>query len=190
MGRLKPVPPDSRTAEQRRLAATRPGGRLRGPWSAWIRVPELFDSVIPLMDYFRTRTGLPPRLVELATLVPIRAWTAQFAWALHEKDALKAGLDPAVVEAIKARRTPVFAKADEAAVYALATALVEKKSVDPATYDKAVTVLGEEAVVILTSLVGFFAMVSGVLSTFDVDVPEGTEPPLLPLKGRFVPEGK
>jgi 4-carboxymuconolactone decarboxylase len=178
MGRLKPIAPDRLTPHQKELVAQRPGGRVRGPWTAWLHTPGLWDSVVPLMDYLRTKTAVPPRLLEIATLVPVRAWTAQFAWALHEQDALKAGLDPAVIEAIRTRKQPPFSKEDEAIVYAMATELVDDKRVSPATYAKALGVLGEEALVTLVTTVGFFAMVAGLLTTFDVDVPEGMKLPL------------
>ena len=178
MGRLKPIPPERLTPAQRRVVDSRPGAMARGPWSAWVHAPDLSACVVPLMDYFRTKSSLPPRLMELATLVPIRAWTAQFAWILHEKLALEAGLDPDVVEAIKHRRQPIFTKSDEAVVYAIATELIEAKSVEDETYARAVAILGEESLVVVVTAVGFFAMAAGVLSTFKVDVPKGATPQL------------
>ncbi len=178
MGRLESIPQERLTSAQRRIVESRPGGEARGPWSAWIRAPDLSNGVVPLMDYFRGKSSLPPRLMELATLVPVRAWTAQFAWVLHEKLALEAGLDPAIVESIKDRRQPSFTKADEAVVYEIATDLIDAKSVSDETYAKAVSILGEESLVIVVTAVGFFAMVAGVLSTFRVDLPEGAKLPL------------
>lgn len=178
MGRLKPIPPEHLTPAQRRVVDSRPGAVARGPWSAWVHAPDLSESVVPLMDYFRTRSSLPPRLMELATLVPLRAWTAEFAWILHEKLALEAGLDAKVVEAIKDRRRPDFARTDEAIVYAIATEMMEAKAVKDETYARAVSVLGEESLVVVVTAVGFFAMVAGVLSTFKVDVPDGATPQL------------
>ena len=48
---------------------------------------------------------------------------------MHKVEALKAGLDPEIVDAIEARAQPVFAQADEELVYDLFTALLETKQV-------------------------------------------------------------
>ena len=178
MGRLKALSPDSLTPAQKKIAEARPDGPPRGPSSVWFRTPETLALVAPLMEHLRTRTSLEPRLLELMMLVPLRAWTAQFGWLSHEKLGLQAGLDKAVVDAIKHRRTPVFAREDEGALYALASEIVENKKVSDPTYARAIAAVGETTVVDAVTVVGFYMMVAGVLSTFQVDVHPGATPAL------------
>jgi 4-carboxymuconolactone decarboxylase len=182
MARVNPIPRERMTPEQRRvtddISRMRTNATLRGPHGVWIHTPEVAALVAPMLHYLRNEAPIPLRLSALAILTAARAWTAQYAWFSHEKRARQGGLDPAVIEAIKNRRTPVFANEDEAAVYALTMELLDKRSVSDATYARALAALGEETLLYLTSLIGCYMMVAVVLTTFQVDVPPGETPPL------------
>ena len=52
----------------------------------------------------------------MAILIQARLWTAQYEWWAHHPLALKAGLAPAIAEALKAGRRPEGMQPDEAAV--------------------------------------------------------------------------
>lgn len=121
---------------------------------------------------------MPLRLSALAILTTARAWTAQYAWWAHEKRALDGGLDPAIIDAIKHRRAPIFAKKDEAIVYGLTNELLETRAVSDETYASAVAILGERNLMYLVNLIGCYLMVAATLVTFRVDVPDGNSLPL------------
>lgn len=182
MARVNPIPRERMTPEQRRVADAmsqmRANATLRGPHGVWLHTPEVAALVAPMLRYLRNEAPIPLRLSALAILVAARAWTAQYAWLSHEKRARQGGLDPAVIDAIKNRRTPVFANEDEAAVYGLTTELLDKRAVSDATYARALAALGETTLLYLTSLIGCYMMVAVVLTTFQVDVPPGETPPL------------
>jgi 4-carboxymuconolactone decarboxylase len=184
MARIHPIPRERMTPEQvRAFEATATGGPRapdRGPHSVWLHTPEVLARVNPLLTYLRNEAPVPLRLSALAILVTARAWTAQYAWASHEKRALAGGLDPAVVDAIKHRRTPDFANEDEAAVYTLAHELLEARAVSDATYARAAAALGETTLMYVVNIIGCYLMVAAVLTTFRVDVPDGIAPPLAP----------
>lgn len=184
MARVKPIPRERMTPEQRRVADAisemRTTATLRGPHGVWIHTPKVAALVAPMLHYLRNEAPVPLRLSALAILTAARAWTLQYAWFAHEKRAIKGGLDPEVVEAIKHRRTPSFKNEDEAAVYALTTELLETRAVSDTTYNRALAALGEATLLYLTSIIGCYMMVAVVLTTFQVDVPEGEAPPLAP----------
>jgi 4-carboxymuconolactone decarboxylase len=184
MARIHPIPRERMTPEQvRAFEATATGGPRapdRGPHSVWLHTPEVLARVNPLLTYLRNEAPVPLRLSTLAILVTARAWTAQYAWASHEKRALAGGLDPAVIDAIKHRRTPDFANEDEAAVYTLAHELLEARAVSDATYARAAAALGETTLMYVVNIIGCYLMVAAVLTTFRVDVPDGIAPPLAP----------
>ncbi len=48
----------------------------------------------------------------------------------------------------------------------------------PATYARARTVLGQDVLIELVSVVGFYNMIAVVLNAFEVPIPEGQTPPL------------
>jgi 4-carboxymuconolactone decarboxylase len=184
MARIEPIPRDRMTPDQAHafaaMAKTRANPPNRGPHSVWLHTPDVLERVAPLVNHLRTGTPVPLRLSALAILITARAWTAQYAWAAHEKRALDGGLDPAIIDAIKHRRPPEFAREDEAAVYALVNELVEIRAVGDATYARAVAALGETILMYLTNIVGCYLMVAAVLVAFRVDVPDGATPPLAP----------
>ena len=182
MARIDPIPMDKMTSEQKRIndeiAGTRGGGPAKGPFALWLRTPELADKANAFGSYLRHQTSVPQRLVELAVLVVARTYTAQYEWHAHAAHADKVGLDPALVEAIRTRREPVLEKEDEQVVHAVATELTVDRTLSDATYTRAVAVLGEQTVLDLVTIIGFYTMVAVVLVSFDVDIPDGGEKPL------------
>lgn len=169
--------PDLKTmsAEQRQVhddvVARR--GRVPAPTAIWLNSSELARRAERLGEFVRYKTSLPMRLSELAILVTARHWTSHFEWHAHKKEALKAGLDPALVDAINRRRTPSFKAADERAVYEFARELHEKHTVPEALYRAAVSAVGEAGVVELVGILGYYSLVSMTLNVFEVGLPEG-----------------
>lgn len=178
MSRLDVIQPEAMTDAQRRVhdeIVQGPRGTvhgrsigLSGPFNAWIRSPVLADHAQRLGAFLRFGTALPARLTELAIIVVGRHMNARFEFAAHAPLAIRAGLDPAIVEAIRTRTPPRFAAADEAAVYDLAMALVNRHDVDDATYARAHATVGEAGLVELVAIVGYYGMVSLTLNTFRV----------------------
>ena len=182
MARIDPIPLDRMTPDQKRIndeiAGTRGGGAAKGPFALWLRTPELADKANAFGSYLRHHTSVPQRLVELAVLVVARTYTAQYEWYAHEKYVEKVGLDPAMVDAIRARRVPMIEKEDEQVVHAMARELSVDRNLSDATYARAVEVLGEQTVLELVTIIGFYTMVAVVLVSFDVDIPDGGDKPL------------
>ena len=69
--------------------------------------PVFAERAQKLGEFVRYETTLSPRLSELAILVIARHWTAQFEWSAHKAEALKAGLDPEIIEDLAKRRPPL-----------------------------------------------------------------------------------
>jgi 4-carboxymuconolactone decarboxylase len=182
MARIDPIPPDQMTEEQRavdaEIAAKRTGGNARGPFALWLRDPELARRADAFGSYVRSSTSVPRRLSELAILTVARHWTAQYEWFAHARYVEKVGLDPAIAEAIRTRKTPDIAKDDEKAVYALTMELCEDRTITDETYARALDLFGEQMVLELVTIIGFYTMVAVVLVSFRVDIPDGGAPPL------------
>ena len=119
MARVPDLPFGALTPEQQRIykeiAGTRSG--VRGPFALWLRNPDLADRANQLSNALRLHGKLEKRLFELMVLVVARHWSAQYEWFVHETAALKAGLSPEVVEAVRDRRSPEFVRDDERLVY-------------------------------------------------------------------------
>lgn len=181
MGRLDPIPEESLTDVQRRVRntiAAGPRGGARGPFPAMMRSPELADRAAKLGEFLRFGTSLPPRLSEMAIIITAREWTAQYEWYAHAQLALKGGLSSDIVDAIAARRRPPKMQDDEAVMYDFCTELHRTRGVSDATYKRAVGAFGENGVVEIIGLSGYYVMVAMTLNVAQVPLPAGVEPPL------------
>jgi len=180
-GRLKALTIDElddaqRAAAERMLASKT--GRIIGPMNAWLRCPAVALRAIELGDYARHGSTHEKRISELVILIIARHWSAQVEWCVHKVEALKAGLAPAVVDAIEARTRPAFDRADEELVYDLFTGLLDTKNVSDAVYNRAIEMFGESKLVELIAIFGHYNHVAAVLNTFRVPVPPGWAEPL------------
>jgi 4-carboxymuconolactone decarboxylase len=154
-----------------------PRGRVEGPLRVWLTSPDLADKAQQLGAFCRFGSSLPARLSELAILVTGAHWKAAFEWYSHAPLAIAAGVAPAAVEAIRVGGKPQFANEDEAAVYAFARELHTAQRVGAATYQRAVEVIGEKAVVELVGILGYYSLVSMTLNAFEVPLPPGEAEP-------------
>lgn len=181
MSRIAPLNPETLSTRQKEVfdaIASGPRGAVQGPLAVWLNRADLADRAQALGQYCRYDSSLEPRLSELAILVTGRVWGSEFEWASHKPIALKAGIAPEIVEAIRTRREPAFERDDEAVVYAFARMLHEKRRIDDALYRRAVEILGEGAVVDLTGILGYYTLISMTINVFQVDLPDGIAPEL------------
>lgn len=185
MARIPLFPLAQMTDEQQRVydaVVQGPRGVVVGPLRAALHRPELADKWQQFGEILRYRTSLPPRLSELAVIITARHWSAQLEWQQHAPAALKGGLGPAIVEAIRTGERPVFAAADEQAVYDYCREMHEHKSISDETYRRAHELFGTLGVVELTALMGYYTMVAMTLLAHEIPLPDGAAPPLLPLQ--------
>ena len=157
--------------------AAGPRGQVAGPLNVWLHSPGLARRAQDLGAFCRYGSSLPPRLSELAILVTGAYWRAGYEWWAHAPIAAKAGLDPAIIDAVKAGDTPVFSKPDEEAVYRFASELLTRREVSGPTYARALDQLGQLGVVDLTGILGYYGLISMTIKAFEVPVPVGEAEP-------------
>ena len=174
MSRLPPLEPHEMTPEQRRVhdeIANGPRGGVRGPFRVLVRSPGLADHVQKAGAYLRYESALPGKLRELAILVVARYWGAGFEWAAHAPIAESEGLDPAVIEAVRVGAAPDFADPAEAAVHAFCMEVLTAHEAVDATYAAALDLLGDEGLVDLVGLMGYYCLISFTLNVFRIEPP-------------------
>ena len=171
--RLPVLDPAAMSAEQKAVyddIAT-DHGAVRGPWLIELRIPALAHHYHELYRRLCVNPVVGRRLFEMMVIVVARHWSAQFEWYAHERNALAQGIAPAVVEAVRERRVPVFEHDDERLVYELTSELLESKRLSQATYDRALAAFGEEQLVELIVGAGTYASIAMQLVAFDVTPP-------------------
>lgn len=156
-----------------------PRGSIGGPFNAWLRAPELADRLQKVGEYIRYKTSLAPRLSEFAILVVARAWTSQYEWYAHYPLAMKGGLDAKVAADLASGKRPASMKDDEQLVYDLGVHLQrDKGNIPDGLYQAALAQFGEQGVVELIALNGYYSTVSMTLNVARVALPAGEPLPL------------
>jgi 4-carboxymuconolactone decarboxylase len=151
---------------------------LGGPYGMLIKSPELLKRYLMMTDYLRQKTSLPHRLNEMAILLEARIWDAQYEWWAHEPLARKAGLSDTIISDIRDGKRPGSMQPDEAIVYDVVTELLNKRQLSDDTFGKARQMLGEQQVVDLVAVTGFYVMVSAVVIAGRIAIPNGGPPPM------------
>jgi len=183
-----PAPaPGELSAAQKEAAAeltAGPRGGVVGPFVAALRSPELMGRLQRLGEYLRYRNALGPRLTELAILLVAREWTQQFEWAMHVDEARKRGVARATISAIARGTRPSRMREDEAIVHDFLRELQERQDVGDPTYARALGAFGEQGVVDLTALAGYYVTLAMILNVARTALPPGKRPALRPLPAR------
>jgi 4-carboxymuconolactone decarboxylase len=188
--RMPAIPEGKMTAAQKQAAAALaagPRGEVKGPFVALLRSPEFMDRVQRVGEYIRFRCPLDKRINEMAAALTARHWTQQFEWWAHSRQALEAGLKPAIAEAIAEGRRPAGMAEDEEIVHAFLTELLTNKSVCDSTYERAVRKFGEAGVIDLIGVSGYYGLLAMVMNVARTAVPEGNPLPLAPLPQQTLP---
>ena len=174
--RLPRIPPEKMTEAQKKVAAeiaAGPRGEVRGPFVALLRSPELLSPLQKVGEYLRYKCRLDRRVMEFATLIAARHWTQQYEWHSHHEHAMKAGLKPAIADAIAEGRRPSGMAADEDIVYDLLTESLNNKCVSDPTYARALAQFGESGVVDLVALAGYYLTLAMVMNMARTALPVG-----------------
>ena len=150
---------------------------LGGPFNAWIRSPGVANPAQKLGAFLRYNTSLEKRLSELAIIMAGKHCRSTFEFASHAPKAIAGGLDPAIVEAIRTGQQPVIEKPDEKAVHAFSKMLLTTHTVDDRTYEDLLRQVGEQGVVEVIALLGYYTMVCMTLNVFQTPLREGWEAP-------------
>jgi 4-carboxymuconolactone decarboxylase len=183
-GRFQPLSYDTMTPEQKMLVdsiLSGPRTSLDGPFNVLLRSPEMGDLAQKFGAQMRFHSSIPPRLNEFAILLTARHWTAQFEWQAHHKNALAAGLSPAIIEAVGAGKRPASMQPDEEAVYNFCTEVLTTKQASDSAFQAAKGKFGERGVVDLLGVMGYYQFVSMMLNVDRYPLAQGEQSELKPL---------
>ena len=148
-----------------------PRGRVPINLQAWLRDMPFAEVVEPFGLYVSEHAAISKREKEITVLVNARFWRAAFEWAMHERHALKAGIEPRQVAAIREGRDPGFTDEGEALTWRLAEALHESRQVPEDLYQQALSRFGHAWVFDRIGLIGLYTMIAMTLNFFEIPAP-------------------
>ena len=155
----------------RAVALSSGAGGLAGPFNAMLYAPSVGHALQELGAAIRFRTQLAPRIREMAILVVAQAAGSDYEQASHEPIGRDAGLTESELDALRADNDPKFADEQESVAYSTARALTVARDLDDEEYAEAINALGEEGLVELSTLVGYYATLALQLRIFRVPAP-------------------
>jgi 4-carboxymuconolactone decarboxylase len=176
MDRMPPLP-DAELSDAQAAAKAAiidgPRGRFEGPFIPLLRSPDLMGRLEKVGEYLRFGTKLSPRIREMAILIIARAYNEQTEWGIHHPIALKAGLREHIIAAIAEGRRPNGCQEDEQTTWDFLHELQTTKRVSDPTYELAKQLFGEDGVIDLTSLSGYYILLAQVMNVAQTPPPSG-----------------
>ena len=180
--RMPPIPADKLTPEQKKASDDFAAERktpVFGPFVPLLRSPEVMLRARAMGDYLRYKSVLPAALNEFAILITARRWTQEYEWAVHQPIAVKAGLKAEITQALAEGRRPQGMSADEEMIYEFCTELHQNQSVSDATYVRVQAKFGEQGIIDLIGVNGYYTFLAMVLNATRTSIPKNA-PTLAP----------
>ena len=174
--RMPTIPDESLTEEQKAACAAfagKRGAKPFGPFVPLLRSPEVMLRASALGEQLRFRSSMPRALNEFLILLTARQWTQQFEWHHHVPEAIKAGLGRETIDAVAEGRRPDGMSEREETVYEFAAELYRTGSVSDATYGAALRHFGEQGIVDMVCVCGYYSLLSLVMNVARTEVPTG-----------------
>ncbi len=165
--RMPPLPAGKMTDAQRKAAdemIAGPRKGVKGPFVPLLRCPELMDRLQKVGEYLRFQSSLDQRISEFVMLVVSRAWTQHFEWFVHVPLGRKAGISEDTIAALADGRRPSGMSEDEDLAYDFCDELLRNKGVSETTYRRAVMRFGENGVIDMLGVAGYFTTVSMIMN--------------------------
>ena len=153
-----------------------PRGEVVGPLRVWLNSPTLADRAQALGQYARYDSVLPMQQSELAIIVTARIWSSGFEWAHHAPLAVSAGISDENVDLIGQAKKPHFEDRTLQAIFDFAVELHRDRRVSDQSFGAALATLGQQGVVDLVGICGYYTLISMTINAFNV--PDGTGPAL------------
>lgn len=153
----------------------------QGPNGMVLHSPRVAEHDQLKNDYLRFESPVGRRHYELAVLVTARELDQQFEWTAHEPAALRAGLEPAVIDIVKYRRPIEGLQPKDASIIQLGRELIGGRSVESGTLAEALRLFGAPDLIDVVSVMGHYSAIAALLNAFDQQLPLGQEP-LLPAR--------
>ncbi|MEQ8952856.1 MAG: hypothetical protein RL120_01900 [Gammaproteobacteria bacterium] len=161
---------------------------LRGPIGMWMHSPVLAEAIFDVRHRVRYGNTKDQRLTELAIITHAREFNSQYEYSAHEPLAVAAGLEQEIIDLVRFRKDLDSLPAidgfgeTEQTIVRFVRELVSEDKVSAETFARALDIFGEEGVMDLTGLVGYYFFVATTLKAFDVQRPVGAEMllPVLP----------
>lgn len=140
------------------LPGRSPEGVLRGPLAFAAYNPAVAQALFDLHNAAVQEGKLDAHVRELAILVACRETNYSLEWNAHEPSALKAGVDPKVVDAVRHNRVLAGIDDKDALVIRFGRQMLHDRTMDSATFAKAVERFGRRGAMDMVAVMSTYAV--------------------------------
>ena len=187
MARLPGLPPGDLNPEQRALydaiaggdrakdasfPLTDESGALVGPFNVLLYSPRVGDVIQQLGAALRFHTELSAPVRELAILAVATYHDCEFERWAHESIAKRVGLTDGQIAALRAGTRPDLDQPDLISAYDVCQSILHDKSVADDVYGRAMEALGQDRLVELMMVVGYYGLLAQLMGAFKVGPPD------------------
>jgi 4-carboxymuconolactone decarboxylase len=148
-------------------------GAIRGPHSILLHTPELDEHALALGNFFRYSSAVKSPEKELAIITAAREKDCLYVWAAQVAAGRRGGLREEAIAAVRDRRDTAGLESDEAAIIDYVRQLLRANRVDQPAFDALKDRYGVEWLIEMTTVVGYYGMLAGVVNSFELPPPEG-----------------
>ena len=153
------------------IAKTR--GRVSHVFAALINNPDAAEAVTNVGEYIRYKSPLDPAIRETAILTTAKEMNNEYEWAQHEPVAKKVGVRDEVIDSILSGKGAMGLPAKEGVFIQASKELIKKGQVSEPTFQALDHLLGVEQTIDFIVTVGYYSMLSRIISSLGVELDEG-----------------
>lgn len=143
-------------------------GRIDGMYRSLLNHPELTRHVSDLGTYLRFGSTLPGNIREFIILYAAHKMQVMYEWEKHQQPAHEAGLKAEIIDALQ-KNLPLpqpYQMLSEAVEYAM-----NLKNIPEELQNQIIQEISVKGLIELVILSGFYRMIAGVITAFDVPLP-------------------
>ena len=166
------LPPEAHKAFES-IAESR--GRVGGPFAVMMHSPEVAARTAHLGAYLRFDSMLDDADRELAIIAAAREADCAYEWGAHVRIAREAGVREEAIEAVGSLNATNALTAGEALIVNYAHELLAAHHVSDDTFTAARERFGEQGVLELTALLGYYTMLACTLNATAVEPVAGMD---------------
>lgn len=147
-------------------------GSIRGPNSVMLYDPPLAELSLNLGNFFRYNSIVKSPEKELAIITGVREKDCLYVWAAQVAAGRRSGLREEAIAIVKERREDLSALTEEERdIVTYVRKLVRTNRVDESIFNTLKDRYGLQWLIEMTTVVGYYGMLSGVVNAFDVPPP-------------------
>ena len=177
MARLPPITSKDQVPAQHHaifdsIVASR--GAVQGPFTMFLHSPEVAGRLAHLGAYVRFEGSLDMRVRVLAAMTVAREFEAVYVWGAQTGGARRLGVPEETITAIRENHSRGIPPED-AEIVEFTRQLLRRHRVDETAFKKLQARLGNDALIQLTTAIGYYSMLAMTVNACELEAAPGAE---------------